>query len=59
MPDSHLILQVHDELICECPEKDAEKVLMILSEEMERSADLKVRLETDVHIGKNWLIAKG
>ena len=58
-PSAKLILQVHDELIIECPENEAESVKMLLKEEMEAAANLSVRLESDVHIGKNWLIAKG
>ncbi len=59
LPDARLILQVHDELIVECPEKDAEVAAKLLKEEMEAAASLKITLESDVHIGKNWLIAKG
>jgi len=59
VPDARLILQVHDELIVECKETDAEAVKKLLKEEMQSAASLKVSLETDVHIGKNWLEAKG
>jgi len=59
LPEARLILQVHDELIVECDEKDAEAVCRILSEEMENSAKLKVKLTADAHYGKNWLEAKG
>ena len=59
LPEARLILQVHDELIVECPEKDAETAAKLLKEEMEAAVNLKVTLESDVHIGKNWLIAKG
>jgi len=59
IPTAMLILQVHDELIVECEEKDAEAVCRILSEEMENSAKLKVRLTADAAYGKNWLEAKG
>ncbi len=58
-PNAKLILQVHDELIVECAETDAEKVKSILTEEMQAAADLKVKLETDVHTGRTWLEAKG
>lgn len=58
MPEAKLILQVHDELIVECPESLAKKAAEILKEEMESAAKLKVTLESEVHIGKNWLIAK-
>ena len=54
-----LILQVHDELMVECPPQEEEQVKKLLKEEMEHAADLKVKLEVDVHSGKNWLLAKG
>ena len=54
-----LILQVHDELIVECPEAEAEHVCMILKEEMEQVASLSVPLTVDAHVGKNWMEAKG
>ncbi|MGD9560051.1 MAG: DNA polymerase I [Oscillospiraceae bacterium] len=56
---SRLILQVHDELIVEAPEAEAEAVCAILKEEMEGAAALAVPLQTDVHLGRNWLEAKG
>lgn len=59
VPDAHLILQVHDELIVECKETDKEKVLRILKEEMENAAELKVKLSVDAHSGRTWLEAKG
>ena len=54
-----IILQVHDELIVECPEAEAEAVREILRDEMERAAELSVPLTVDAHIGKNWMEAKG
>ncbi|MCQ2451004.1 MAG: DNA polymerase I [Clostridia bacterium] len=58
-PDSKLILQVHDELLVECPIKDKEKVCKCLEEEMTNAAKMKVILSVDAHSGKNWLEAKG
>ncbi|MCI8514913.1 MAG: DNA polymerase I [Lachnospiraceae bacterium] len=55
---SRLILQVHDELIVEAPEEEAEEVRKILSEEMKRAAELKVALEIDMHTGKTWFETK-
>ena len=49
-----LILQVHDELIVECPEDEAERVQEILKTEMEHTADLAVPLTVDAHIGHSW-----
>ena len=57
-PTARLILQVHDELIVECDEKDAEGVCALLEREMESAADLAVRLTAEAHFGKTWLEAK-
>ena len=54
-----LILQVHDELIVEAPQEEADTVSKLLAQEMENAADLGVRLLADVHIGKTWFDAKG
>lgn len=58
-PDARLILQVHDELIVECNEENAEKVCDLLEYEMENAAKLAVKLTAEAHHGKNWLEAKG
>ena len=55
---SKLILQIHDELIVEAPENEAEKASKILKEEMENACKLKVKLVADVGIGKTWYEAK-
>ncbi|MBQ9374936.1 MAG: DNA polymerase I, partial [Ruminococcus sp.] len=57
--DAHLILQVHDELILEASEKDAQKAAEILKEEMENAVDLAVPMTVDVNIGHSWYDAKG
>ena len=49
-----LLLQVHDELIVECPEAEAEQVSRILKEEMEQVAVLAVPLTAEVHTGHSW-----
>lgn len=56
---ARLVLQVHDELIVECPESEAETVAKLLEEEMEHVVSLSVPLTADAHWGKNWLEAKG
>jgi len=56
---ARMILQVHDELIIECPEHEAEQVCEILQTEMGRVAELSVPLTVDAHIGHNWMEAKG
>lgn len=53
-----LILQVHDELIVECPEAEKETVARLLTEEMEGAVHLSVPLTAEAHWGKNWLEAK-
>ncbi len=55
---SRLILQIHDELLIETAPGEEETVRRILEEEMEHAADLSVRLETDVHSGADWYMAK-
>lgn len=55
---SRLILQVHDELLIEAYEEEAERVEQILKEEMQRAAKLDVPLEIDMHRGRNWYEAK-
>ncbi len=54
LPEAHLVLQIHDELIIEADEKDAEKAAQILAEEMPGAAELSVPLATDVNIGESW-----
>lgn len=49
-----LLLQVHDELIVECPEKEAELVRSLLKEEMEHVVEYSVPLLVDAKIGKTW-----
>ncbi|MDD6727791.1 MAG: DNA polymerase I [Eubacteriales bacterium] len=51
---SRLILQVHDELIVESPENEAEKALKIVTEEMENACKMKVLLRADGSIGDTW-----
>ena len=53
-----LILQVHDELIAECPESEEGAVSLILREEMENAARLSVPLVAETHSGKSWYDAK-
>ena len=55
--ESRLILTVHDELIVEAPEAEAETAARILKEEMEGCVHFAVPLDTDVRQGKSWLEA--
>ena len=56
---ARLIMQVHDELIVECPEKEAPRVEALLQQEMQGVAELSVPLLAEAHTGRNWLAAKG
>jgi len=55
---ARLILQVHDELIVECPESERETVEKLLRECMENAAQLRVPLVADVHAGRSWYDTK-
>ena len=52
--EARLILQVHDELIVEAPEREAAGCERILTEAMEGVATLSVPLTVSVSRGKNW-----
>ena len=56
--DARLLLQVHDELIIECPEAMASQVADLISEEMEKVASLSVPLIAEAKWGKSWYDAK-
>lgn len=51
---ARLLLQVHDELIAECPEEERDRVTAVLKEEMESVIQLKVPLAVEVGCGKSW-----
>ena len=55
---SQLILQIHDELIIECPEEEANYVMNLLKEEMENAVSISVPLTVDAHQGASWYEAK-
>ena len=58
VPTAKLILQVHDELIVECLEQDAQLVCDILKFEMENATKMAVTLTADAAFGKTWLGSK-
>ncbi len=58
VPAARLVLQVHDELLVEAPEGDAEKVMEIMKREMENAASLSVPLLVEAGYGKSWYAAK-
>ena len=55
---AQLILQVHDELIVECPQEEAARVAALVSREMEGVYALNPPLVADAKVGTNWLAAK-
>ena len=57
-PEAKLLLQVHDELIVECPEEIAPQVAELVSREMESVAQLNVPLTAEAKFGKSWYEAK-
>ena len=57
--DAKLILQVHDELIVECPEAESDTVKKILEEEMANAVQLSVPMLAEAGSGKSWYQAKG
>lgn len=55
---SELILQVHDELIIDAAEDEADEVSAILKTEMENAVKLSVPLDVDISVGANWMECK-
>ncbi|HEU4433885.1 MAG TPA: DNA polymerase, partial [Pyrinomonadaceae bacterium] len=55
---ARLLMQVHDELLVEVPDKEVDKVTEILKHEMETAVELDVPLVADVGVGENWMDAK-
>ena len=56
---TRLILQVHDEVICEVPPADLDAVTAIVLEAMSGAFDLRVPLEVNLSHGDSWAAAKG
>ncbi len=56
---SRIILQIHDELLLECPKDEAAKAAALLKEEMEKAVSLSVPMVADASSGDNWYLAKG
>ena len=51
-------MQVHDELIVECPQNIAQEVSQLVSSQMEQVAQLRVPLLAEAKWGKSWFEAK-
>ena len=58
VPEAHLIMQVHDELIIEAPQSKQEEVSLLLKQEMENAVTMSVPFIADVNCGKTWYDAK-
>jgi DNA polymerase-1 len=56
--EAKMVLQVHDELILEVPEREIDAVRVAVTEEMERVVELAVPLKVDLGVGKNWHVAR-
>ena len=55
---ARLVLQVHDELVLDCPEGEKDAASEILQREMENAVSLKVPLTVEIACGKSWFSAK-
>ena len=53
-----MLLQVHDELVCEAPASEADALSAVIVEEMTGAMELSVPLMVDAATGRNWLEAK-
>jgi DNA polymerase-1 len=49
-----MLLQVHDELVLECPEKELEATAQIVQETMASAFPMSIPLSTEARYGKNW-----
>ena len=56
--ESRLILQVHDELLLECPPHEADQAAKLLAQAMEEVITLDVPLKADVNRGQSWAESK-
>ncbi len=54
---TRLISQIHDELLLETPEAEQEEALKLVRKTMSEAMTLKVPLDVDAHVGKNWAAA--
>ena len=55
---ARLVLQVHDELIVECPQEEAMEVCALVTAQMEQAASLSVPLTAEAKYGASWYAAK-
>ena len=51
---ARMLLQVHDELVIECPDQEIEAVVALVRQCMQSAYTLRVPLKVDVEVGPNW-----
>ena len=56
--DSHMLIQVHDELVFEVPDKQVNAMMHDIKKQMESIVSLDVPIDVDVNSGSNWQDAK-
>jgi len=54
MPEVRMIMQVHDELVFECPKDNADKTMDKMKDTMEQTVELNIPLIAEAAIGSNW-----
>ena len=52
--ESKMILQIHDELLFDCPKYEVEDFAFMVKKEMENAMELLVPLKVDWNYGANW-----
>jgi DNA polymerase-1 len=55
---ARMVMQIHDELLIEAPEAEAEQVIALLRREMESAVELDVPLDVEAGTGNNWMDVK-
>ena len=55
---ARLVLQIHDELIVDCPRSEADDVMKLMQDAMENVASLTVRLVAEAKCGESWYETK-
>ena len=52
--ETRLLLQVHDELVLEAPDREIERVAGVVRETMENVYPMEVPLKVDIKTGRSW-----
>jgi DNA polymerase-1 len=58
LASTRMLLQIHDELVFECPEPDAKPATAAIVERMEKAMDLSVPLKVEAGVSRNWFEGK-